>query len=130
MNDELFREYDGLVGLTFLNLYTLSKSRGQIELGNFNRKNKEHLFLLRVAQLVGTMHKMPIYIQCSTWDWIWVNIKESKGFHRAKRIGKPFMTNINTQDVLDFMRNDGIERCGGCFNFGDIYATYYERKKS
>lgn len=130
MNAELFREYDGLIGLTMVNLYSLSKANKQIELGGFNKKNREHLFLLRVALLTETIHKIPVYVQCSIWDWIWINLKEGKGFNRIRRIGKPFVTNIDTQDVLDFMRSDGIERCGGSFNFGDIYSAYYERKKS
>ena len=127
MKTELYREYDGLVGLTMLNLRTLSKNDEAIELGDFDRKNKEHLFMLKIALLTRAIHDIPVYIQCSYFDWIIINLFHCKGFARVKRIGKVFFTNIDTQEVLDFMRGDGIERCGENFSFGDIYKEYYER---
>ena len=127
MKTELYREYDGLVGLTMLNLCTLSKNDEAIELGDFDRKNKEHLFMLRIALLTRTIHEIPVYIQCSWFDWAIINLFHCKGFGRVKKLGKVFFANIDTQEVLDFMRGDGIARCGENFSFGDIYKEYYER---
>lgn len=127
MNSELYREYDGLIGLTLLNLHTLSKEKGEAQLGSFDRKNKEHLFILRVALLGRTVHKIPVYVQCSWFDWVIINLFHCKGFARVKKFGKMFAPNIETQEVLDFMRGDGIARCGENFSFGDIYKEYYER---
>ena len=83
--------------------------------------------MLRVALLARTIHKIPVYVQCSWLDWVVINLFHCKGFTHTKKLSKIFMANIETQEVLDFMRSDGIARCGENFSFGDIYKEYYER---
>ena len=127
MNAELFREYDGLIGLTMVNLYSLSKANKQIELGGFNRKNREHLFLLRVALLTETIHKIPVYVQCSIWDWIWINLKEGKALVDALRAN-----GVNAQLQFTDMKSQDLNAAGRIANksnpylYVSIHHNYYD----
>ena len=60
-----YREYDGLVGLTMLNLYSAAKDTQTMNFFGFDRKNKEHLFLLRVAYYVRDLYSYEIKIDNS-----------------------------------------------------------------
>lgn len=124
---DIFREYDGLVGLTMLNIYSLSKDIGTIRLINFDRKNKEHLYMLRVALIARDIYQMPIEIEGSWWDIFCINWKIRKGFDKVKRANWAAVRGILVPEVLDFMRPDGIQRLGENFTFADIYKQYYER---
>ena len=123
--DELFREYDGLVGLTMLNLYTLTKDKKKICLINFDRKDPEHLYLLRVALMARDVYNKPVEIVCSWWDIFCLNWKMRKSFDKIKK-SVWGISGIDVQEILDFMRQDGINRLGNNFTFADIYHHYYE----
>ena len=128
--NELFREYDGLIGLTMLNLWTMSKDHGVIRLYNFNRKNTEHLYILRVALMARALYDLPVEVEGSGWDIFRLNWKIRKGFDKIKRyklkVGENDSKGVNVPMLLDFMRKDGIDRCGDSFSFADIYNCYYE----
>lgn len=126
LNAETVREYDGLIGLTLLNIHTLSKRLGTIRLLNFNRKNKEHLYMLRIALTARDIYQMPVEIDCSWWDYVCVNWKIRKGFNKVKHANARSTQGIRTYEVLDFMRPDGICRLGEQFKFSDIYCAYYD----
>lgn len=134
MNDT-FREYDGLVGLTLLNIWSLSKEKGTIRLCDFDRKNKEHLYLLRIALTARDLYHFPIEVEGTSWDIFCINNKIKKGFEKIKRykptrgIGEEWLYakgSINTPWLLDLMRPDGIQRLGEDFTFEKIYNQYYE----
>ena len=123
--DELFREYDGLVSLTMLNLYTLTKDKKKIRLINFDRKDPEHLYLLRIALIARDVYNKPVEITCSWWDIFCLNWKIRKSFEKIKK-SVWGVSGIDVQEILDFMRQDGINRLGNNFTFADIYHHYYE----
>lgn len=127
---QTLRNYDGLVGLTMLNIYSLSKENKTIRLYNFNFKNFEHLYLLRIALMARTVYDFDIEIEGSWWDVFKLNWKIRKGFEKVKRckikIGENDSNGINVPMILDFMRPDGIARLGKDFTFADIYHDYYE----
>ena len=50
--DEIYREYDQLIGLTMQEIIKASKDEGVIRLLNFNPLNKGHIYLLRIALFV------------------------------------------------------------------------------
>lgn len=120
------REYDGLVGLTMLNIYSLSKELGVIRLVNFDKKNKEHLFILRIALIAREMYGMPVEVEGNWWDIFCLNWKIRKGFNRIKRAHWANLSGIWVPDLLNFMRPDGKQRLGESFTFADIYNAYYE----
>ena len=49
LEDELYHIYDEAVSITLSNLHGLSIPSGKIQLLNFDRKNVEHIYLLRIA---------------------------------------------------------------------------------
>ena len=126
VEDNLYREYDGLVGLTLLNIYSKSKDAGKIRLLEFDRKNKEHLFVLRVALLGRDLYRMPVEVDCGWWDRLRLNRKLRKGFDKVGRVPDFVVKGVWVPHLLDLMRVDAEERLGGNFTFADIYNTYYE----
>lgn len=124
-----YREYDGLVGLTMLNLYSAAKDTQTMNFFGFDRKNKEHLFLLRVAYYVRDLYSYEIKIDNSWWDVFCLNWKNRKGFKSVKRMKDNPICGISVPGILDLMRPDGIARIGEDFSFADIYEEYYEGKK-
>lgn len=124
--DELYREYDGLVGLTMLNLHTASKEEGIIRLLNFNRHNKEHLYMLRIALFARDVYGFPIELDCDSWDIFHINWKLRKGFDKVKKASRFACNGVRTYGMLDMMREDGKQRIGENFTFADIYNTYYK----
>ena len=126
----IYREYDGLVGITMLNIYSLSKQDKTIKLCRFDKKNKEHLYILRIAYLARDIYGFEIEVEGSWWDIFCLNLKNHRGFKRVKRYKIKNEDNvINVLMLLDFMRPEGKTRLGKDFSFADIYEEYYERKK-
>lgn len=123
---ELFREYDGLVNLTLINLYSMSKELGVIRLFDFDPKNKEHLFVLRVAIIARDIYQFPIEVGVNWWNGVKLNRKVSRIFDKVGRIGPNECRGIWVGKMLDFMRPDGINHIGEDFSFADIYEAYYE----
>ena len=123
VNDEKLREYDGLVGLTFNNLCAASNDKKVILL-NFDRKNLEHLYLLRVALLVRDVTNYEVKVSCSWWNLFMLNRKIRKGFKKIKRSKEE--KGIDTDWMLNLMRGDGQQRIDKNFTFADIYNQYYE----
>ena len=123
VNDTKLREYDGLVRLTFNNLCAASNNQ-KIVLLNFDRKNLEHLYLLRVALLVRDVTNYEIKVDCSWWDFFMLNRKIRKGFKKIERSKE--RNGIDTAWMLDLMRGDGQQRIDKNFSFADIYNQYYE----
>lgn len=127
LEDIVYREYDGLVGLTMLNIYSKSKDDKTIRLVGFDRKNKEHLFILRVALLVRDIYQMPLEIEGSWWNIFCLNWKLRKGFQKVNRYKSPYHFGvIFVPELLALMRPDGTARLGEDFSFADIYEAYYE----
>lgn len=130
LDNNTYREYDGLVGLTMLNIYQMSKDDKVIRLVGFDRKNKEHLFILRVALLARDIYQMPLEIEGSWWNIFCLNWKLRKGFRKVNRYKSPFgiyhFSVIFVPELLALMRPDGTARLGEDFSFADIYEAYYE----
>ena len=133
--DFICREYDGLVGLTLLNIWSISKEKQAIRLYHFDKKNKEHLFILRIALLARDLYDFSLEVEGSRWDIFCLNWKVRKGFKSVKRYKHTLGKNekrlytkgdICVPELLNLMRKDGIMRLGEGFTFVDIYQRYYE----
>lgn len=124
--NELYRIYDEAVSITLSNLHGLSIPSGKIQLLNFDRKNAEHVYLLRIALIARDVFDLEVEIDASWLDVLYLNWKIRKGFRRIKRMSFSGDHAIPTQIVLNHMRDSFESRLGGNFSFGDIYHTYYE----
>ena len=123
------RAYDEICGATFVNLYTMSKEINTIIFAPFNPRNKEHLFLLGVAQGLASAKDMKIKLLTSR---IWLR-KLNKGIDKENRMekanGKDIMFAIDPDRLLTFMRPAAKKCCGEDFTFADICDEFYSRKK-
>ena len=124
--NELYRIYDEAVSITLSNLHGLSIPSGKIQLLNFDRKNVEHIYLLRIALMARDVFDLEIEIDASWFDVWYINRKIKKGFRRVKRMTFSNDNAIPAHIVLDYMRDSFEARLGNNFSFGDIYHTYYE----
>jgi hypothetical protein len=118
-----------------LNLFSISKENKIIRLHHFNRKNREHLYILRVALMARDVYGFSLEVEGSWWDIFCLNWKIRKGFSKIKRYkpiageGEEWLyTKGGTcvPELLDLMRPDGIRRIGENFTFANIYNQYYE----
>lgn len=123
---EKLQHYDALINVTLTNIFTLSKRHRKIVLRNFNRKNKEHLFVFRVALMAREMFDLPLYLEDCTIDWIILNwrIRKKEKFVWLTTEYEGYAVDVPA--LLDFERKDGISNLGQDFTFGDIYDAYYE----
>ena len=71
VNDqELLDNYDEIINITMVNIYTLTKEKGTIIISDFDRKNKDHLFVIRVALMAKDVYGFPLKMRCNFWNWI------------------------------------------------------------
>ena len=103
--DGLTHEYDKLISVTLINIHTLSKEKMKICLLGFNRKNLEHLYLLRIALYARDVYGFPIEIDASKWEVFCLNRKLRKNFSKVAR-ARCLNEGTNTTEILNFM-NEG-----------------------
>ena len=129
-NTKLLDAYDTVINLCLVNFYTLSNEKKEIILTNIDRKNKEHLFMLRIALIAKDVLNSSLYFQTGFWNWLMLNWKLRKLSRRVPRV-KDREKVIDIQELLDFMR-PGIEEFiretepEAVFSFGDIYDEFYK----
>ena len=121
MEDELYRIYDTAVAKT---LETLS-DYDAICLSGFDRKNQEHLFVLRVALMMRDLYQTPIEIGTNWWDGVVINWKIRKGFDRVK-IVSPCAHGIWVKNLIGKIKSEIKEESGICVHLDNIYRAYYE----
>lgn len=124
--DELYREYDQLIGLTMLEIIKASKDEGVIRLLNFNPVNKGHIYLLRIALFARDIYDMPIELDCDSWDVFRINWKIRKGFSKVKKARRFACKGVRSYALTEQIRNIGKERIGEHFLLEDIYNVYYK----
>lgn len=122
---ELFNQYDEIINITMANIYTLSKDSGNIVISNFDRKNKDHLFILRVALLAKDIYGFPLKLKTGFWNWLILNWKMRKLSRRIPRESKN-VSSINTSALIDFMYSPIKGYMGEDFKFEDIYNQFYK----
>jgi hypothetical protein len=127
MDNELQVKYDHLCYITFVNIQTKTLSADRIVLRNFHHDNKEHLFVLAIANACSSV--------LGDRD-----IAVDEGFFTRTRLSRKFgkrkvyqakdseQVYLDVEDVLELMRGHACEMCGESFTFGDIYDAYYSGK--
>lgn len=122
---ELLDNYDEIINITMVNLYTLTKEKGAIIISDFNRKNRDHLFVIRVALMAKDVYGFPLKMRCGFWDWIILNWKMRKlsRFIPRDNVSLPV---VNIPKLLEFMYPPIKEYMGENFKFEHIYNQFYE----
>lgn len=126
VNDqELLDNYDEIINITMVNLYTLTKEKGTIIISDFDRKNKDHLFVIRVALMAKDVYGFPLKMHCGFWDWIILNWKMRKlsRFIPRDNVSLPV---VNITKLLEFMYPPIKEYMGENFKFEHIYNQFYK----
>lgn len=129
MTEELkMQHYDALVNITIQNIYSISKIHNKIIIMDFDWRDKEHLFILEAALMARDIFGFPIYID-GTCNFFVVNWKIRKT-HKPVKLLKRYEESgvINTPEILQFQRKDGINNIHPDFTFAEIYEAYYEKK--
>lgn len=124
--DELYHIYDEAVSLTLSNLHSFSIPNQKIQLLSFDRRNIEHIYLLRIALMARDVFGLEIEIDAPWYDVWYINRKIKKGFRRIKKMAFSNDNAIPVHIVLNYMRDSFEARLGNKFSFGDVYHTYYE----
>ena len=124
--DEIYREYDQLIGLTMQEIIKASKDEGVIRLLNFIPTNKGHIYLLRIALFARDIYDMPIELDCDSWDVFRINWKMRKGFSKVKKAHRFACKGVRSYALTEQIRNIGKERIGEHFLLEDIYNVYYK----
>lgn len=127
MSAELFREYDGLIGLTMVNLYSLSKAKETIVLSNIDRKNKDHLYILRIAMIAKDTFNFPLKLHTDFWNWLCLNWRMRKLSRRVPR-EKNGENVIDVNELIEFMYPPIKKHIGVIFRFEDIYDAFYRKE--
>ena len=129
---EIYRAYDEIIALTLMDIVENSKEETVIRLYRFNRKNHDHLCVLRIALIARDLYHFPIEVDASWWDVVCLNWKLRKNFDKVKRykfkMNKNDSKGINVLMLMDKYRTIITELAfGQDFSFADIYKAYYER---
>lgn len=122
---ELFDNYDEIINITMVNIYTLTKEKGTIIISDFNRKNRDHLFVIRVALMAKDVYGFPLKMRCGFWDWIILNWKMRKLSRFIPRDNTSLPV-VNVPKLLEFMYPPIKEYMGENFKFEHIYNQFYK----
>ena len=129
--EENYRHYDTVIATVLENLYSFSSKEEVIRLYRFDRKNLEHMCILRIALIARDLFDFPVEVEASWWDVVCLNWQLRKDFYKVKRY-KLKMTEDDPKGVNVLMLidkfHDIIKNLFGDFDFVDIYKAYYERK--
>ena len=129
MENDLYVKYDSLCYATFLNLKHLSEGVNYIYLKNFEYDNKEHQFIIAIANACfNILGEKELLVD--------LNIFQRKGLEKKyksfnvirKPRGNPEKI-VDVPELLEYMRGAACDLCGTGFTFGDIYDAYYSGKE-
>lgn len=125
--DILFDEYDKIINITLVNLYTLSNKKKEIVLSGIDRHNKDHLYALRIALVARDVYNFPLKIRTGFWNWLCLNWRMRKISRRVPR-DKEQDEAIDVCSLLEFMYEPIKKHMGNNFKFGNIYDAFYGKE--
>ena len=125
--EELLNKYDEVINIIMVNLYTLSKNDKEIVLSGIDRKNKDHLLVLRVALMAKDIYNFPLSLKIGFWDSLILNWKMRKLSRRIPR-SKKISGTLYVPELLEFMYIPIRQYLGEHFEFGNIYSAFYGKE--
>ena len=126
LNDELYHLYDAAIAKTLENLMQKSPKCNNIYLRGFDRKNKEHLFILRVAFMLRDLTQISIEIDCKRLDVFIINWKIRKHFDKVKRMNPYNPGGFYTPQLINKIKAEMKNTYGAHIYLDEVYDAYYE----
>ena len=123
--EELYKQYDGILGATIINIFSFSKKDNYIVFNNFDYKNKLHRVFLESAFLLSTTHKMDIYLNMPLHSFLYFKyfVIKKRG-EKVFRIRDAQENGINIEEVAEFEAKSYNHTISV---FNDIYNAYYKK---
>lgn len=123
--EELYKQYDGILGATIINIFSFSKKDNYIVFNNFDYKNKLHRVFLESAFLLNTTHKMDIYLNMPLHSFLYFKyfVIKKRG-EKVFRIRDAQENGINIEEVAEFEAKSYNHTISV---FDDIYNAYYKK---
>lgn len=112
------KELDGMIYGLLANFLTLSKEKGELDLYNFNKRDPRHLAAFHVASLLREMTGLPVRINTSLIDYLWIKWK----FKTITNIKRTRKANIDVEKEIKHIEDANNLENG----FFSVYKTYYE----
>jgi hypothetical protein len=126
LEDELYHLYDIVVGKTLEALINRSPYHDTIRLSGFDRKNQEHLFILRIALMVRDLYQTPVELAIPWWDGVVINWKIRKGFKKIKIVNRFEPNSIWVPSLIGKIKAEMRSEHDICIHLDNIYNIYYE----
>jgi hypothetical protein len=123
--DILYDKYDQAINIVMVNIYTLTKEKGQIILENIDRNNKDHLLILRVAMIAKDVYNFRLKLKTEFWNWVALNWRMRK-LSRFVRRERENDANVDVNALIEFMTPALREAIKKDFCFGNIYDAFYK----
>jgi hypothetical protein len=121
LTDELYHFYDTVVSKTLSELINRSPYHDTIRLMGFDRKNVEHLFILRMALMVRDLCQVPVEVGGNWWDGVVINWKIRKQFDKIKIVNPLAPNGIWTPSLVGKIKSETQ-----CYHLDSVYNAYYE----
>lgn len=125
--EELLNKYDEVINIIMVNLYSFSKDKEKIILSEIDRKNKDHLLILRVALMAKDIYNFPLYLNTGRWNSFVLNWRMRKLSRRIPRTNETVGC-ISIPAMLEFMYFPIRQYLGEHFEFGNIYNAFYGKE--
>jgi hypothetical protein len=122
LTDEQYREYDTVIGEIISHIVEETDKNGVLRLQAFDRKNKEHMLVYHVAQMMRGIYNYELQLDCSWWDRLIINHKHRKIFEKVGKAPDYSIDGIWVDELVDWLR----VKLDYTFNFAEIYEAYYE----
>ena len=114
-------QYDTVLNVLYINLFTLSKEDNLIKLKNFVPENHAHQIILRISNILATHSNRQILVDISLWQKIKMRLHGVKAQFKCKK-------NLCAEKTCNEIIED-IEQYYESGIFEKIYKEYYEVKK-
>lgn len=121
LDEAVYHMYDAAVAKTLYELMNRSPYHDTIRLMGFDRKNKEHLFVLRIALMARDLCQVPVEVSGNWRDRVVINWNIRKGFKRIKVVSPSAPNGLWTPFLIAKVKHEAECPC-----LGAIYDAYYE----
>ena len=113
IEDDMYHKYDLVVGEILAEIVNLSTEKKIIRLLEFNRKDKNHLLVLRIALMARDIYQFPVEVDCNWWDRLVLNWKIRKKFKKINKAPDLCVNGVWVQHVLDLIKIKAIVLAAG-----------------